>query len=171
MTAPTQNVRRRTISAGLWCAGLVAIGSLATPTLAAPPATPPLFSVVPGVQADWGRGVLLAAGSCAADLYAASAEVARIKAERLAKSRAEARLRRALQALGHEPRLRGKVAPALLAQLDPAQAKVAHIEYAATGSVSLQLELALTAAAPAAPSPSEARDGGPAPAAETDKSP
>ena len=174
-----QTARQRLIAAGLLCAGLAWLGLPVRPTRAAAPVVAPLESLGPGVQVDWSRGVLLAAGSCAAELYAASAEVARVKAERLARSRAEARLRRALQTLGREPRLRGKVAPELLVQLDPTQAKVAHIEYAATGSVSLKLELSLTAkpaattktpvAAPAGVD--EAKDGGPAAAAEGEKSP
>jgi hypothetical protein len=134
----------------------------------------------PGVQVDWNRGVLVAAGSCAADLFAASAEIARVKAERVARNRAEARLRKALQTLGREPRFRGKVAPETLAQLDPAQAKAVHIEYASTGSVALRLELALTAKAsataptkspPTPPAADEAKDGGPAAAPEGENSP
>jgi hypothetical protein len=116
---------------------------------AAEPAARPV-NVAPGVQLDWQRNVLRAAGSCAADLYAVSAEVARYKAERLARLRAEARLRHALSLLQREARLRGKLSPELLARLDPAQAKVATVEYAATGSVSLRLELPLTAPPPGA---------------------
>jgi hypothetical protein len=120
--------------------------------------------LAPGVALDWSRGVLTASASSAADLYAASAEVARVKAERLARLRAQDRLRLALKTLSHEPRLRGKLSPELLAKLDPAQAKLAHIEYAATGSVSLRLELPLTPPAPSSaatsPAPSAPADGG-----------
>ncbi len=162
---------RRWITTALLGSALAGVGSFPTPAYAAPPAAVTTETVAPGVQADWSRGVLLAAGSCAADLFAASAEVARIKAERLARGRAEARLRRALQTLGREARWRNKVAAEVVAQLDPAQAKVARIDYAATGSVSLQLELSLTPKAPGTgkappppppPAADEAKDGGPA---------
>jgi hypothetical protein len=117
----------------------------------------PVEKLAPGVQLDWVRGVLSATGSCAADLFAASAEVARIKSERLARLRAEDRLRKALGVLAGDKdkaraeRLSRLVAPAALEQLrrlDPAQATVAQIDYAATGSVSLRLELALRPSAP-----------------------
>lgn len=140
------------------------------PAEAAARPSPPVEKLGPGVQLDWARGVLSATGSCAADLFAASAEVARIKSERLARLRAEERLRKALLALaGDKDKVRAErlsrlVAPASLEQLrrlDPAKAAVAHIDYAATGSVSLRLELPLgpstAAPAPAAPT----RPGGP----------
>ena len=89
--------------------------------------------------------------------------------------RAEARLRKALQTLGREPRFHGKVPAELLGRLEPSQAQVAHIEYAATGSVSLRLELPLTAPVPArnpaTPLPGAAPDAGAPPAAEADKAP
>lgn len=168
---------QRLILAALLGVGVVWLGGLYP--VAAAPAVAAAESLGPGVQVDWNRGVLLAAGSCAADLFAASAEVARVKAERLARSRAQARLHRALQTLSREPRLRGKLSPELLGQLDPTHAKVVHIEYAATGSVSVRLELALTAKAgavtpgPAAVPPvaDAARDGGPTTTAEEEKSP
>lgn len=162
----------------LLCAGLGGGGSpaaAAAPAAAATPAAPAVQSLGPGVQVDWSRQVISAAGSCAADLFAASAEVARLKAERLARMRAEARLRKALQTLGREPRFHGKVPAELLGRLEPSQAQVAHIEYAATGSVSLRLELPLTAPLPAknpaTPLPGAAPDAGAPPAAEADKAP
>jgi len=159
---------RRLHAVVLLCAGLASTGR---PAAATPPAAATTQSLGPGVQVDWSRQILSAAGSCAADLFAASAEVARLEAERLARMRAEARLRKALQALGREPRFHGKVPAELLSRLEPSQAQVAHIEYAATGSVSLRLELSLTAPAPAKtpPPPGPAPDAGAA--AEADKSP
>ena len=151
--------------------------SRATAGPAPEPAKPESIAV--GVQLDAQRGVLLAAGSAAADLFAASAEIARIKAERLARLRAEDRLRKALQLLGRDPKRRASWPQ--LGKLDVTRATTAHIDYAATGSVSLRLELALqppaaSAAKPAVapptpptpPSTTEdpALDGGPAPAAE-----
>lgn len=145
-------------------------GALAPAVSAAPAAAAAPQSIAPGVSVDWGRGVLIAAASCAADLFAPSAEIARIKAERLARMRAEQRLRKGLQALSREPRFHDKVAPALLAQLDPSQAQVAHVEYAATGSVSLRLELPLTAAPTKAPAPAASPPDSGASGGEADKS-
>lgn len=175
--ATTQTAWRRRGAVVLLCAGLAGGGgpAAAAPAAAATPAAPAVQSLGPGVQVDWNRQVISAAGSCAADLFAASAEVARLKAERLARMRAEARLRKALQTLGREPRFHGKVPAELLGRLEPSQAQVAHIEYAATGSVSLRLELPLTAPVPAknpaAPLPGAAPDAGAPPAAEADKAP
>lgn len=157
---------------------LLGVLAAARPGLAVPRAGQPAASASapaaaverlgPGVQIDWARGVLSSAGSCAADLFAASAEVARVKAERLARLRAEDRLRKALAALATDKdkaraeRLARLLAPAAaseVARLDVARATVARIDYAATGSVSLRLELALrtgaaaTSAPPAAPNP------------------
>lgn len=151
--------------------------SRATAGPAPEPAKPESIAV--GVQLDAQRGVLLAAGSAAADLFAASADIARIKAERLARLRAEDRLRKALQLLSRDPKRRASWPQ--LGKLDVTRATTAHIDYAATGSVSLRLELALqppTASAtkpavapPTPPTPASttedpALDGGPAPAAE-----
>ena len=69
----------------------------------------PAAATVPGVTVDWQRGVIEASASAAADLYAASADVARLKAERLARARAEDRLRRALAGMRTEPRLLARV--------------------------------------------------------------
>lgn len=140
------------------------------PAEAATKPGPPVEKLAPGVQLDWARGVLSASGSCAADLFAASAEVARIKSERLARLRAEDRLRKALVALtgdkdkARAERLSRLVAPAPLEQLrrlDPALATVAQIDYAATGSVSLRLELALRPSTAAPPPAAPTRPGGP----------
>jgi len=111
------------------------------------------MQLAPGVWVDWERGMLEAAGSCAADLFAASADVARIKAERLARLRAEERLRKALASLSHDDKQRQKLVPyggaEQVGQLDPARAQVAALSHAASGSVSLRLELALSGAAAA----------------------
>ena len=175
----TRTAWRGKIAVGLLCAALAggAAPAAATPASATTPTAPAAIqSLGPGVQVDWSRQVVSAAGSCAADLFAASAEVARLKAERLARMRAEARLRKALQALAREPRFHGKVPAELLSRLEPSQAQVAHIEYAATGSVSLRLELPLTAPGPAKnpavpPLPGAVPDAGAPPAAEADKAP
>lgn len=173
--ATTQTAWRRRGAVVLLCAGLGGGPAAAAPAAAATPAAPAVQSLGPGVQVDWNRQVISAAGSCAADLFAASAEIARLKAERLARMRAEARLRKALQTLGREPRFHGKIPAELLGRLEPSQAQVAHIEYAATGSVSLRLELPLTAPVPtknpATPLPGAAPDAGAPPAAEADKAP
>ena len=173
MIGTIQSAPKRAFSVVLLWAGL-AVGltiRLAPAASAASPATAALQSISPGVQIDWSRSVLVATASCAADLFAPSAEIARLKAERLARMRAEQRLRKALQLLSREPRFHSKVAADVLAQLDPAQAQVAHIEYAATGSISLRLELALTAPpkAPAAAPPKSPPDSGAG--GEGDKSP
>lgn len=151
--------------------------SRATASPAPEPAKPESIAV--GVQLDAQRSVLLAAGSAAADLFAASADIARIKAERLARLRAEDRLRKALQLLSRDPKRRASWPQ--LGKLDVTRATTAHIDYAATGSVSLRLELALqppaasaakpAVAPPTPPTPASttedpALDGGPAPAAE-----
>jgi hypothetical protein len=92
------------------------------------------------------RGVLEAVGSAAADLYAASAEVARLKAERLARVRAEERLKRALSVLRPDkrwtalPKGSGETAP------DVTRATVERVEYGVTGSVTMWLSLSLIAA-------------------------
>jgi hypothetical protein len=128
-----------------------------------------LVPLLPGVWVDWERGQLEATGSCAADLYAASAEVARIKAERLARLRAEERLRSGLKQLSHDERQRAHLAPfgggEQVGRLDPGRAQSLTIDYAATGSVSLRLALPLAGAPLAAGSPdlgssSPAMDGG-----------
>ena len=167
------------VSAAPGSAGLAAA---ATPqAIAGAPAGPaarkpePVAESLPGVVVDWERGQLLSPGSCAADLYAASADVARTKAERLARLRAEERLRKALAILDkdkgkdHKKRLAALGAPAQLTELDPARARVAAIEYGANGSVSLRLALDLR------PAPAPAAAGTPtdagAPAAPPDAGP
>lgn len=99
-----------------------------------------------GVTVDWSAGTLEAAGSCAADLRAPSAEVARVKAERVARERAQGRLRAALRSL---PRGRWAGEPPTTEALEGAlsQAETAKIFYGSNGSVSVRLRLA-TAALP-----------------------
>lgn len=112
-------------------------------------------ATLPGVFIDWEHGKLLAPGSCAADLYAASADIARAKAERLARLRAEERLRKALGILTRDKEQRRRIAafgpPEQLAQLDPASAQIASIDYGASGSVAVHLALDLRPAPPAPP--------------------
>lgn len=105
--------------------------------------------VLPGVWVDWEHGVLEATASSSADLYAASAEVARIKAERLCRLRAEERLRKALLALSRDEKQRARLEPYggadQVARLDPARARILNVDYAASGSVSLRIGLSLLA--------------------------
>ena len=93
--------------------------------------------------------MLEATASSSADLYAASAEVARIKAERLCRLRAEERLRKALLALSRDEKQRARLEPYggadQVARLDPARARILNVDYAASGSVSLRIGLSLLA--------------------------
>lgn len=117
---------------------------------------------VTGASVDWQRGVLEASASAAADLYAASVEVARLKAERLARARAEERLRRALAALRSDARLVARVGPAGVGALDVRSAQVRFIDYGSNGSVVLRLSLPLSAT-PAAPAKAAGSSAGPSP--------
>lgn len=132
---------------------------------------------VPGVTVDWQRGVLEASASAAADLYAASVEVARLKAERLARTRAEERLRRALTALRSDARLVARLGPSGPAGLDIRSAELRLIEYGSNGSVVLRLSLPLVATPPAAkaaaaassaPDAGVAQDASPSPSERPD---
>ncbi len=118
----------------------------------------PAAATVPGVTVDWQRGVIEASASAAADLYAASADVARLKAERLARARAEDRLRRALAGMRAEPRLLARV-PAGPAALDVSRATVSHIDYGSNGSVVLRISLPLSVLPP--PAERDKRAAGP----------
>lgn len=139
-----------------------AVGPRPAPSASAKSAS--RVALQPGVWVDWERGVLEAAGSCAADLFAASADVARIKSERLARLRAEERLRKALASLAHDDKQRAHLTAhggaEQVAKLDPAQARVLAVDYASSGSVSLRLELPLS---PAASSPARPLDAGAVP--------
>ncbi len=142
-----------------WMVGL-AIGWLsvlpvfAEPTSGAPQAAATAkkpaersVALLPGVVVNWELGVLEASGSCAADLYAPSADVARIKAERLARLRAEEKLRKGLQLLSGDAKLRAQLAPyggaEAVSHLDPSGAVQSAVDYGAAGSVSLRLRLPL----------------------------
>jgi hypothetical protein len=118
-------------------------GAAANDRAADKPAKPAAASPIAGVAVDWQRGVIEASASAAADLYAASADVARLKAERLARARAEERLRRALAGLRSDPRLLSRV-PAGPAALDVSRATVSFIDYGSNGSVVLRLSLPLS---------------------------
>lgn len=103
---------------------------------------PPLREPLPqGVVISWpdGVGVIEAPGSSAADLRAPSAEIALIRAERLARERAAERIKAALASL---PGARTGQLPKDLDALI-ASAQVAAIDYGASGSVSLRLSLKL----------------------------
>lgn len=150
---------------GLACLLTLAGGARAQPKAVGPrpgPSAPAKaasrVALQPGVWIDWERGVLEAAGSCAADLFAASADVARIKSERLARLRAEERLRKALASLVHDDKQRAHLTAhggaEQVAKLDPATARVLSVDYASSGSVSLRLELPL-APSPAGASPAK----------------
>lgn len=101
--------------------------------------------ITPYVQADLTAGKLVAVAGCAADLYPPSPEIARIKAERIARNRAEERLRQALLLLvrDHGAKLAALGGPERLAQLDPKKALVEKVDYGAQGSVVLWLALNL----------------------------
>jgi hypothetical protein len=104
-------------------------------------------TVAAGVQVDFAQGRLIAVASCAADLYPPSADVARLKAERVARSRAEDKLRKALPLLvrQHKAELSRFGGADQVAKLDPKTATVQRIDYGATGSVVLWLALPLAA--------------------------
>lgn len=124
--------------------------------LAGPPAREPLPQ---GVVISWpdGVGVIEAPGSSAADLRAPSAEVALIRAERLARERATERMKAALSSL---PRARlGQLPQDLDALL--ATAQVAAIDYGASGSVSLRLSLKLPGLLPPGKGPGPGPGKGP----------
>jgi hypothetical protein len=102
--------------------------------------SPPLRESLPqGVVISWPDGVIEAPGSSAADLRAPSAEIALIRAERLARERAAERMKAALAGL---PGARTGQLPKDLDTL-VASAQVAAIDYGASGSVSLRLSLKL----------------------------
>ena len=122
------------------------LGLLVGSTLCAVAAEKP-ESVSPGVAADFAAGKLVAVASCAADLYPPSAEVARLKAERVARSRAEDKLRKALAVVvrDHKAKLVRFGGSERIAKLDPQTAVVERIDYGATGGVVLWLALPLAA--------------------------
>lgn len=122
--------------------GLVGLGMVLWSTLAL--ADKP-DSVVPGVTVDFAAGKLVAVASCAADLYPPSADVARLKAERVARSRAEDKLRKALPLLvrDHKDKLGRFGGAEAVAKLDPKTAVIERIDYGATGGVVLWLALPL----------------------------
>lgn len=97
-----------------------------------------------GAAIDWEARTVEAPGSCAADPRTPSAEVARIKAERVARERARTRLRHALLGLARG-RWHGR--PEKAAALDEAfdAAETQDLHYEANGSVSLRLRLKLDA--------------------------
>ncbi|MBL8634688.1 MAG: hypothetical protein JNM40_15805 [Myxococcales bacterium] len=102
-------------------------------------------SVSAGVTADFAAGKLIAVASCAADLYPPSADVARLKAERVARSRAEDKLRKALTVVArdHKAKLARFGGAERVAKLDVSTAVVERIEYGATSGVVLWLALPL----------------------------
>ncbi len=104
-------------------------------------------AVSSGVTADFAAGKLVAVASCAADLYPPSADVARLKAERVARSRAEDKLRRALTIVvrDHKAKLVRFGGADRVAKLDVSSAVVERIDYGATGGVVLWLLLPLAA--------------------------
>ena len=96
-------------------------------------------SISSGVSADFAAGKLVAVASCSADLYPPSAEVARLKAERVARSRAEDKLRKALTVVvrDHKAKLVRFGGAERVAKLDPQTAVIERIDYGATGGVVL----------------------------------
>lgn len=141
--APRSRGLRRLLWIGFLLLAGEAAWAAANDRAADKPAKPAAASPIAGVAVDWQRGVIEASASAAADLYAASADVARLKAERLARARAEERLRRALAGLRSDPRLLSRV-PAGPAALDVSRATVSFIDYGSNGSVVLRLSLPLS---------------------------
>ncbi len=128
-----------------WCRLGLALALL--PTLAAAADKPE--TIAAGVTADFAAGKLVAVASCAADLYPPSADVARLKAERVARSRAEDKLRKALTVVvrDHKAKLVRFGGAERVAKLDVSAAIVDRIDYGATGGVVLWLSLPLVAKA------------------------
>lgn len=99
----------------------------------------PVMERVAEAQIDRSAQTIVVHGAGAPDLHAPSAQVGRVKAERLARTQAGKQLQRVLQALGAE-RL-GCADPDHLPSVEPAlaAAKPASIEWGADGSVQLDL--------------------------------
>jgi hypothetical protein len=89
------------------------------------------LALVAGANYDAAAHSLSAHGAAAADLRAPSAQVARVKAERNARERAEKKLAAALKELGYE-----KAPDELLKK-----AEIADEQYGSDGSVELTLKL------------------------------
>ncbi len=147
-------------------------GSLLLWTVASPAYADKPQSLAPGVQLDLSQGRLIAVASCAADLYPPSADVARLKAERVARSRAEEKLRKALPILlrDHKAALTRFGGVEQVAKLDPKNATIQRLDYGSTGSVVLWLALPLAATQERATSDSgkdaATKDAGAAPSEE-----
>lgn len=111
---------------------------------------PPAYAEPPGrgVIVDASTGTIEAPGSCAADLRAPSAEVARIKAERIARERARERLKQALLSLP-PARLAGRSVDPAAVDAALQKAEVASVHYGSTGSVTVRLRLRLEVLGPA----------------------
>lgn len=150
---------RRLSGLGLTLLLLVAALATAGERAAEKPAKSAAAATPVGVSIDWQRGIIEASASAAADLYAASADVARLKAERLARARAEERLRRGLAGLRSDPRLLARV-PAGPSALDVSRATVSYIDYGSNGSVVLRLSLPLMVQPALPDKPAAAADGG-----------
>ncbi len=84
-----------------------------------------------GAQFDADASLLCARGVAAADLRAPSAAIARVKAERQARARAEKKIDAALRILGVSEEEQGSAA----------KAETNSIEYGSDGSVELELKL------------------------------
>lgn len=143
----------------LTSSGLVALVALGQPSVkdktpTRDKAASAKVQLMPGAWVSWELGAIEATGSSAADLFAPSADVARIKAERLARLRATERLRKALTQLCQDEKQRSHLAPfggaEQVAKLDVERARVLTIDHASSGSVSLRLSLPLTVPPPAA---------------------
>src|SRR5438046_9053128 len=93
-----------------------------------------VFVAVAGAQYDAEAHLLKARGAAAADVRAPSAAIARVKAERQARERAEKKLAAALKELGYK-----KSADEILKK-----AEIADEQYGSDGSVELLLKLDTT---------------------------
>ncbi len=127
----------------------------------------PFVQEAKGVVVDWRQGTLTARGVAAADWRTPSAEVARLGAERRARSEGRSRLGEALRAL---PLGGGRhLAPAEIARAVE-RARADRVDYQSNGGVALRLQVAFGDWDEAAPAAHASPDAGP-PSAEAEPLP
>ena len=156
-----------------FAAAFIAVAAAAAPAVEAGPRADDAGLVVaslgPGARVDWTRGLLIATGAAAADLRAASPELARFAAERQAREAARRRLRQLARGLdlagGRElgAALTGAAAERFDRALDAVLDE--RIDHASDGSVVLAAALPLEAVRAALFGPS------PPAAAKTERGP
>jgi hypothetical protein len=127
----------------------------------------PFVQEAKGVVVDWRQGTLTARGVAAADWRTPSAEVARLGAERRARSEGRSRLGEALRAL---PLGGGRhLAPAEIARAVE-RARADRVDYQSNGGVALRLQVAFGDWDEAAPAAHTSPDASP-PSAEAEPLP